>query len=81
LTREGLNTAAVSRVRLKQTWARVKDLAADFEALETLMSPSSSFKLYRQALKAAKLPAIPYLGAVCGDLTFLDEGNPDLIDG
>ncbi len=77
----GLNTASVSRVRLKQTWAKIPELAAEFEQLETLMSPSSSFKLYRQALKQAKLPAIPYLGSVCGDLTFLDEGNPDMIDG
>jgi hypothetical protein len=56
----GLNMAAVSRNRLKQAWSKVGSLLSqDFAELETLMSPSSSFKNYRHALKQAKLPAIP----------------------
>jgi hypothetical protein len=78
----GLNMAAVSKNRLKLTWSRVEPhLLSDFAELETLMSPSSSFKNYRAALRHAKPPAMPYMGSVCGDLTFIDEGNPDTIDG
>ena len=78
----GLNMAAVSQSRLKASWAGVSEsLLADFSHLETLMSPSGSFKQYRLALKNAPLPKIPYMGSVCGDLTFLDEGNPDMLDG
>ncbi len=78
----GLNMAAVSKSRLKQTWARVDaQLQQEFAELEALMSPSSSFKLYRAALRQAKPPSMPYVGSVCGDLTFIDEGNPDSVDG
>ena len=78
----GLNMAAVSRTRLKKCWSLVDhDLVSMFMGLETTMSPGSSYKNYRHALRSAKLPAIPFMGCYLGDLTFLDEGNPDEIDG
>ena len=47
-----------------------------------LMDPSHSWSKYRNALKEAReKSAIPYLGVYLTDLTFIDEGNPDVLDG
>ncbi len=51
----GLNVAAVSKSRLRNTWALVSvELQSAFEELEAMMSPTSSFKAYRAALRTAK---------------------------
>jgi hypothetical protein len=36
---------------------------------------------YRQALREADPPCVPYLGYYLTDLTFIEEGNPDLTVG
>lgn len=46
--------------------------------LETLMSPQKSFSNYRNALRACKPPAVPYLGVYLQDLTFIEDGNPEV---
>mmetsp|Transcript_17426 Transcript_17426/g.44379 ORF Transcript_17426/g.44379 Transcript_17426/m.44379 type:complete len:1036 (-) Transcript_17426:126-3233(-) len=78
----GLNLSAVSR--LKFTFEEVKrqqpKLLEKFKTIETLMSPQGSFKNFRNALHKSKCPAIPYLGVYLGDLTFMEDGNPDTID-
>ena len=40
-----------------------------------------AFKDYRAALHKAKPPSLPYLGMYLTDLTFIDDGNPDTVDG
>ena len=40
------------------------------------MSPTQSFKNFREKLAQPGLPAIPYLGVYLTDLTFIDDGNP-----
>eukprot|EP01104_Vermistella_antarctica_P002641 TRINITY_DN12854_c0_g1_i1.p1 TRINITY_DN12854_c0_g1~~TRINITY_DN12854_c0_g1_i1.p1 ORF type:complete len:1121 (+),score=328.85 TRINITY_DN12854_c0_g1_i1:409-3771(+) len=76
----GLNISSVRR--LKHTHAMVDTkLIALFESFEKLMAPASSFKAFRAAFGKSKLPAIPYLGVFLTDLTFIEEGNPDRIDG
>lgn len=46
------------------------------DELETLMSMQGSFKQYRLTLSQTTAPAIPYIGVILQDLTFVDE-NPD----
>jgi RasGEF domain len=45
------------------------------------MSAQSSFKVYRERIHASQLPSLPYLGVYLSDLVFIDEGNPDTIEG
>ena len=40
-----------------------------------LGDPEGSYKAYRSALKAAPLPALPYLGVYLKDLTFIEDGE------
>lgn len=66
--------------RLKATWAELPAAAQEaFKALEALFSHSSSYKTYREALREAALPCVPYLGLALTDLTFIEEGNPEKI--
>jgi len=76
----GLNLSCVHR--LKKT---TKKLSAEkkklLEKYHTLMSPDSSYKIYRAELKVTSPPLLPYLGVSLTDLTFTEEGNPDFVDG
>eukprot|EP01102_Stenamoeba_stenopodia_P020851 TRINITY_DN826_c0_g8_i3.p1 TRINITY_DN826_c0_g8~~TRINITY_DN826_c0_g8_i3.p1 ORF type:complete len:865 (+),score=193.10 TRINITY_DN826_c0_g8_i3:912-3506(+) len=75
----GLNNADVQR--LKSTWRLLpsKYLMA-FEELEAVMAPKRNFKTYRDALKMASTPALPYFGIYLRDVTFIDEGNSDYVE-
>lgn len=74
----GLNSSAVSR--LKFTIARLpKNSMAQLNRLEELMSMQSSFKTYRKTLVESMPPAIPYIGVYLTDLTFINDGNPDML--
>ena len=56
----GFNTSSLQR--LKHTIEIIdKDLRKKYLSMEELMSPQSSFKNYRAALKKAHVPAIPFL--------------------
>lgn len=78
----GLNSASCSRTRLKKAWSAVPaDVLTALSELESLMSPKSSWKLYRATVREARMPCLPYLGCYLGDLTFVDEGNPDELEG
>lgn len=76
----GFNKSPVSR--LKHTidalrWRTAKRLK-DFESL---LSAESSYKAYRQQLHSVDPPCIPYLGVQLLDLTYIEDGNPDTVDG
>jgi hypothetical protein len=74
----GLNSAAVSR--LKFTIARLpKNTTALLNRLEEIMSMQSAFKNYRALLSQSMPPAIPYIGVYLTDLTFINDGNPDML--
>eukprot|EP00004_Rigifila_ramosa_P008455 TRINITY_DN1969_c0_g1_i9.p1 TRINITY_DN1969_c0_g1~~TRINITY_DN1969_c0_g1_i9.p1 ORF type:complete len:1509 (-),score=360.80 TRINITY_DN1969_c0_g1_i9:71-4597(-) len=76
----GLNMSAIHR--LKFTWDEVPKKYRDlFAELEVLMSSKSSFKNYRSTLKTVDPPCIPYIGLYLTDLTHVEDGNPDLVDG
>ncbi|KAL2915222.1 hypothetical protein HK105_205329 [Polyrhizophydium stewartii] len=82
----GLNKAAISR--LKQT---MKELSAKSQKasgldetlrlgeLERQMSAEGSYKNYRARVRKAEPPWIPYIGTYLIDLTYMEDGNPDMI--
>lgn len=45
------------------------------------MSPSSNYKLYREAISNADTPRIPYLGCWLQDITFIEESPDKLSNG
>lgn len=83
-----MNSVVISGVtstaiyRLKKTWALVdKNTMSIFEELNTLLSRDNNFANFRKALHKIQPPALPYLGVYLTDMTFVDQGNPDLLTG
>jgi len=75
----GLNSMPVHR--LKSSWEQVpKNLTDSFAQLNLLMDNINNYSNYRNAIKNANLPALPYLGVYLRDVIFLDEGNLDFVD-
>ncbi|KAJ6243439.1 ras guanine nucleotide exchange factor i-related [Anaeramoeba flamelloides] len=76
----GINSSAVHR--LSFTFEELKPrLTETYEKLKTLTSGKDNYKNYREVLKKSELPCIPFLGFYQTDLTFIEDGNPDYIDG
>jgi len=76
----GLNTSAVAR--LKATWKEVTpELMEGWNMIQALMSPERAFAAYRAELVSAVPPGVPFLAVYLSDLTFIEEGNDDLING
>eukprot|EP01103_Thecamoeba_quadrilineata_P020672 TRINITY_DN900_c0_g2_i1.p1 TRINITY_DN900_c0_g2~~TRINITY_DN900_c0_g2_i1.p1 ORF type:complete len:834 (-),score=132.85 TRINITY_DN900_c0_g2_i1:94-2595(-) len=76
----GLQLSAVHR--LKRTWETIpKKSLAVFQELVDLMAVSNNWKNYREVLKQCNPPALPYLGMYLTDLTFLEDGSPDKLEG
>jgi len=74
----GLNIAPVSR--LKHTFHDVPSQALKaLESLQDTLSPTFSFKKYREALRASLAPCLPYLGTTLADVTFTEDGNPEFV--
>ena len=46
--------------------------------LESVMSHEGSYREYRTILHNCDPPTIPYLGTYLTDLTFIEDGNPDM---
>jgi len=68
--------------RLKVTQADLPKATVDsLENMKTLLSSAGSHKSYRELLKNCNPPAIPYIGVYCTDLTHIDDGNPNELDG
>ncbi|KAI1315409.1 hypothetical protein EDD11_000797 [Mortierella claussenii] len=72
-----MNTSSIHRLVQTRELLQSKDSWTTFKELEHLMSSERSFFEYRTALRAAKLPCIPYLGVHLGDLLSISEGNRD----
>lgn len=73
------NVSAVHR--LKQTVKEVPPVAKQtLVDLERVMSSSSSFKAYRDLIGSVAPPAVPYVGLLLQDLTFI-ECNPNRVEG
>jgi len=76
----GMNNSSISRLKFTAS-AMSKRALQKLQDIEKLMNMESSYAKYREALHAADPPIIPYLGVYLADLTFIEDGNPDTIDG
>eukprot|EP00002_Diphylleia_rotans_P034055 TRINITY_DN7290_c0_g1_i4.p1 TRINITY_DN7290_c0_g1~~TRINITY_DN7290_c0_g1_i4.p1 ORF type:complete len:1286 (+),score=228.71 TRINITY_DN7290_c0_g1_i4:63-3920(+) len=76
----GLNQTPIHRLRIamEEVSPRAKQTLAE---IHELMSSASSYRKYRETLHNAKPPCIPFLGVYLSDLTFIEDGNKDSIDG
>jgi hypothetical protein len=65
---------------MKKSWETVgKDSFLVLKSLSDLMD--KAFKTYRVRLASATPPCVPYIGLWLTDLTFLDDGNPEFVEG
>ncbi|KAF7586318.1 cell division cycle- protein [Aspergillus hancockii] len=65
--------------RLRQTWGLVNPQVRELlEELRDLMSSEKNWIKYREALRHTGPPCVPFLGICLTDLTFIDDGIPDL---
>jgi len=76
----GLSSTAVSR--LTKTWELVSNkYQHKFHALQAITVPEKNFTVLRERMASAAPPKIPYIGTSLADLTFIEDGNPDRLDG
>ncbi|KAI1289858.1 Rap guanine nucleotide exchange factor 1 [Halotydeus destructor] len=68
-----LDSAPVRRLEWPKT------VIEEIKEHSSLIDSSSSFKAYRQVLDDSEPPCIPYIGLILQDLTFIDQGNADLL--
>jgi len=74
------NKSAVYRLRLTSDLLSVQSKHW-FENAMNLMQTEGSYRNYREALRTARTPVLPYLGVYLTDLTFIEDGNKDMMDG
>eukprot|EP01103_Thecamoeba_quadrilineata_P014814 TRINITY_DN4508_c0_g1_i2.p1 TRINITY_DN4508_c0_g1~~TRINITY_DN4508_c0_g1_i2.p1 ORF type:complete len:806 (+),score=199.71 TRINITY_DN4508_c0_g1_i2:277-2694(+) len=66
--------------RLKRTWKKLEPKVLNiYESLKREISPENNFLNIRSILHQEDPPSIPYLGIFLTDLTFIEDGNPDLL--
>ncbi|KAF2198072.1 ras GEF [Delitschia confertaspora ATCC 74209] len=66
--------------RLNRTWNAVNArVMGTLEGLRKLMGSTKNFAEYRDALRAANPPCIPFFGVYLTDLTFIEDGIPSLV--
>jgi len=74
----GLSNSAITR--LQKTWNAIPpNLKQTYDSLVELISPQSSYKIMRATLKESSPPTLPYIGIYLSDLTFIEEGNPNVV--
>eukprot|EP01094_Clydonella_sp_ATCC50884_P000326 TRINITY_DN10254_c0_g1_i1.p1 TRINITY_DN10254_c0_g1~~TRINITY_DN10254_c0_g1_i1.p1 ORF type:complete len:413 (+),score=99.89 TRINITY_DN10254_c0_g1_i1:82-1239(+) len=75
----GLNNIAVSR--LKGSWEGLSkaELSA-WDDASSLLDSRNNYARYREHLSDNPSAVVPFLGVVLRDLTFIDDGNGDMID-
>jgi RasGEF domain/RasGEF N-terminal motif len=75
-----INNSAI--YRLKLTFADLpKKNSAFLAEMQELLSSTKAYGAYRTAYNNAKPPCIPFIGVYLSDLTFMEDGNPDDVNG
>jgi son of sevenless-like protein len=75
----GLSMTAIER--LKKTWTLVpSQTKATLEKFNRFMNTKNNFQNYRHTLHRVKDPCVPYIGVYLRDLTFIEEGNPNVYE-
>jgi len=73
-----LNMSSVQR--LNETWKNVPSKYMSlFEDITQLLSAAHNYKIYREILKNASPPCVPFQGVYLTDLTFMEEA-PDFLE-
>jgi len=76
----GINTSAIYRLK----WTREQlpqETQQVLQQLIDLMDAASSYSTYRQTLHDVNPPCVPFLGTYLTDITFIEDGNPDYVQG
>ncbi|KAG9040495.1 hypothetical protein FS837_000553 [Tulasnella sp. UAMH 9824] len=75
----GLNATPIRR--LKRTWDVVPPrVTAQLDEVEKTLDSGRNFKGYRQLLATIAPPCIPFLGVYLTTLTFIQDGNKDMLN-
>ena len=76
----GLNSSGIKR--LKDTWESIDEKwKKRYENMVEKISNDKNYQNVRHILKTVSPPCIPYLGMYLTDLTFIEDGNKDTLDG
>ncbi|KAL4893715.1 ras guanine nucleotide exchange factor domain-containing protein [Aspergillus ambiguus] len=74
----GLGTSPV--YRLHRTWSQVSPrIRETLQEMRDLMASDKNFARYRETLRQTNPPCVPFLGIYLTDLTFIDDGIPDMV--
>ncbi|KAJ2081597.1 hypothetical protein H4R24_002218 [Coemansia sp. RSA 988] len=66
--------------RLTRTWQAVQQKSmVVYNQLRQIMRTDRNFAEYRDSLHSCNPPAIPFVGVYLQDLTFIEDGNDDII--
>ncbi|KAI8969264.1 ras guanine nucleotide exchange factor domain-containing protein [Mycotypha africana] len=66
--------------RLKKTWELVSGRTNQGLAhIRKIMGSNKNFQEYREMIHSVNPPCIPFLGIYLQDLTFIEDGNPDML--
>ncbi|KAJ1915995.1 hypothetical protein H4219_004017 [Mycoemilia scoparia] len=73
----GLNSAAI--LRLKKTWALLPSKLNRLNiSLQNATKSDRNYSEYRATVRNSEPPLLPFLGLYLTDLTFINDGNPDM---
>jgi len=76
----GINNSSIRR--LKNTFGGITTkMAEELEFLDNQLSQLNNFQTLRDIIHNRTPPMIPYLGIYLKDLTFIEDGNKDKLDG
>jgi len=76
----GLNNSSITR--LKRTFTKLaKEKNTGLDEMTKLVEGGDNFRSLREMWNNVEPPAIPFLAITLKDLTFLEDGNPDQLEG
>ncbi|KAI2722564.1 hypothetical protein CBS147332_3493 [Penicillium roqueforti] len=73
----GMESAPI--YRLARTWAMVTERSCNtLRPLQAMTCSAHNYQAYRDTLRVAMAPCVPFLGLFLKDLTFIEDGNPSM---